>query len=75
MNTGWGVADICCTIPRSVPGVASWPSCPCQKPRPGQAWRTAIPTKKRPMTERTVLPSRGLDHVLSGRAMSTPAKL
>jgi len=75
MKAGWGVADICLTIPASVPGAALWPSRPCQKPRPGQAWRTAMPTKKRPMTDKIARPSRRLDHILSGRAMSSPAKL
>ena len=74
MNGGWGVWAICWTIPVSVPAGAEGRAWPCQKPRPGQAWRRAMPTKNRPMTRRTTLPSRGLDHALSGRATRAPAK-
>ena len=72
---GWGVCDICCTIPVSVPGLEPWFSRPCQKPRPGHACSTAMPTKNTPITERIARPSRGLVHARSGRAMSNPAKL
>ena len=57
---GWGVCDIWCTIAVSVPGLELGCSWPCQKPRPGQACSTAMPTKKRPITERIARPSRGL---------------
>jgi hypothetical protein len=49
-NSGWGVDTMDLIIPVSVPATACAASWPCQKPRPGQAWSTAIPTKKSPMT-------------------------
>ncbi len=48
----------------------AWPD---QKPRPGQACSTPIPTKNTPVPRRTAFPNRGVSHDRSGRATSSPA--
>ena len=68
---GCGVADICRTIAASVPGFPC--IVPCQKPRPGHAWSSAIPAKNTPVPASSRRPSRGLRQASSGRAISAPA--
>ena len=69
---GWVVCDIWRTMVVSVPGLDPR-TAPCQNPRPGQAWRTAMPTRNRPVPRSTSRPSLGLDHARSGRATRAPA--
>ena len=69
---GWGVWDICWTIPVRVP-VPPVRVTPPQKPRPGQACNTAMPTKKSPRARRIPRPSRGVAHDREGSARSAPA--
>jgi hypothetical protein len=68
---GWEVEAIDCTMLVREAG-RPW-TVPCQKPRPGQACRTAMPMKKSPRPASSSRPSRGLRQVPSGSAMSAPA--
>ena len=68
---GCGVPAISVTIPERVPGLP--PALPCQNPRPGQAWSTAIAVKKTPSPASTSRPGLGTRQAPSGSAMSAPA--
>src|SRR5262249_5830538 len=68
---GCGVPDISRTIPDRVPGLPL--TVPRQKPRPGQAWSTAIPAKNTPSPASSSRPNRGPRQARSGSAISAPA--
>ncbi len=59
---GWVVPAIACTMAVSVPELP-----PCQKPRPGHAWSSAMPVKKTPVTGKMNRQTR------NGSATSAPA--
>ncbi len=73
VTEGWDTRDISRTMPVRVPGGPDPGARPDQKPRPGHACRTPMPTKKAPIPRRSPLPSRGVSHDESGRATRAPA--
>ena len=68
---GCGVLSIDWIIAVSEPG---WPATlPCQKPRPGQAWSSAMPRKKTPLPARMSRPICGRSQLRCGSSSSAPA--
>ena len=68
---GWAACAMPCAMLATLPGCL--PAVPCQNPRPGQAWSSAIPARNRPVPASTARPSRGPIQARSGSAMSAPA--
>ncbi len=68
---GWEVWAMPCTMLARLPGCR--PTVPCQNPRPGQAWSSAIPARNAPVPASMPRPSRRPVQARSGSAMSAPA--
>ena len=66
-NPGWEVRAMVLVMPASVP---DWP---CQNPRPGQACRTAMPSRNAPVPAVSSRPSHRERQARSGSAISAPA--
>ena len=68
---GWDVPAIDWTMLASPLGCP--PAVPCQKPRPGHAWSSAMPRKNTPVPASVSRPVRGDSQARSGSATRAPA--